>query len=98
MALGAHPAGGAQCQPPAATVPSTAGLPGQAPCLGLTLQPFTALMAQLSEDLGGHHPVSSSLSSSVGRVGLCKWARFRCSRNEPSFLPRITDADVQTPG
>ena len=44
-----------------------------------------------------HHGVSSSPFPGVVRVGLCKWARFRCSRNEPSFPGRITDADVQHP-
>jgi hypothetical protein len=35
------------------------------------------------------HGVSSSLFPGVVRVGLCKWARFRCSRNEPSFLVEL---------
>ena len=83
--------------PPAAYLPLAAGLPDQPLHLGLTLQPFTAVMGQLSECFVMHHGVSSSLFPGVERVGLYKWARFRCSRNEPSFPGRITDAEVHHP-
>jgi hypothetical protein len=43
------------------------------------------------------HGVSSSLFPGVVRVGLCKWARFRCSRNEPSFLVELRMPISTTP-
>jgi hypothetical protein len=97
MGLGMPLACGSQRQPPAACRPLGADLPDQALNLGLTLKPLTAFMAQLSEYLVVQHGVSSSLVLAVVRVGLGKWARFRYSRNEPSFLYRFTDAEVQTP-
>jgi hypothetical protein len=88
---------GSQCQPPSACLPLAAGLADQPLDLGLTLHSLTAFMAQLSEYLVVHHGVPSSLFLAGMRVGLCNWARLQCSRNEPSFLCRIADADVQTP-
>ena len=97
MGLGVPLACGSQCQPPAAYLPLAAGVPDQPLNLRFTLHSFTAFMAQLSECLVVHHGVPSSLFLAGMRVGLCKWARLQCSRNEPSFLDRITDTDVQTP-
>jgi hypothetical protein len=48
MGLRVPRTGGSQGQsPPAAYLPLTAGLPDQPLHLGLTLQPFTAVMGQL---------------------------------------------------
>jgi hypothetical protein len=86
MGLGVPLACGSQCQPPAAYRPLGADLPDQALNLGFTLKPLTAFMAQLSEYLVVQHGVPSSLCLAVVRVGLGKWARLRCSRNEPPFF------------
>ena len=87
-----------QRQPPAApSLPLAAGLQGQPLSLGFALQPFAAIMGQLQKCLVMHHGVSSSLFPGVVRVGLCKWARFRCSRNEHPFLVELQMPMFNTP-
>ena len=95
--LGGELAPGAERPAPRASLPLSAKLQGQAMSLGLTLQPLGAIMGQLSKYVVMHHRVSSSLSSSVARVGPYKVRTGSLLTNEPSFPGRITDAEVPKP-